>query len=177
MREDRTTPKDSGRSQEILQKLFFKFRESLIMESYGILRDLYEAEDVVQETFIILWEKDHLAHVKPAAYRSYLYCAVRNNSLSRQRVVQNNQRKQDRFSETAPQFEHKNYGEVWEIRKRINEAVQTLPEQRRWAFIKSHLDRKTYREVGLEMGLNMETVRSHVKIALKTLRELLGNLK
>jgi len=177
MREECTTPNGSSDSPEVFKRLFFKYRDGLIMEAASILHDAAEAEDVVQETFIVLWQKNHLANVPPANYRSYLFSAVRNNCLSQQRKLQTAEKKKNHFLESAPIFDLTNQGDAWEVRYRINKAVQELPEQRRWAFIKAHLDRKSYRQVSQEMGLKMETVRSHVKMALRNLRIMLANLK
>lgn len=177
MSEECITPGNPNHSPEIFKHLFFKYREALVIEAFSILHDITEAEDVVQETFIILWQKNHLANVAPANYRGYLFSAVRNNCLSQQRKLQTAEKKKAHFLESAPVFDLSNQGDVWEMRHRINAAVQELPEQRRWAFIKAHLDRKSYREVSQEMGLKMETVRSHVKIALRNLRMMLTNLR
>lgn len=177
MSEECTSPNNPRHLPEVFKHLFFKYREPLILEAVSILHDVTEAEDVVQETFIVLWEKNHLANVMPANYRSYLFSAVRNNCLSQQRKLQTAERKKAFFLESAPMFDLTNQGDAWEVRHRINQAVQELPEQRRWAFIKAHLDRKSYREVSQEMGLKMETVRSHVKMALRNLRMMLANLK
>ncbi len=177
MREDCTTPNDHERSLETLHKLFDQYRRALIVEAQLILHDIYEAEDVVQDTFIVLWEKDHLANVPPEKHKSYIFCAVRNNCLSLQRKLQTVEKKKVRYLETAPQYDMSDQGETWDMRARINQAVQELPEQRRLAFIKAHFHQKTYREVGEEMGLKMETVRSHVKIALRNLRGMLKHLK
>lgn len=177
MRDECITPNDPSHSPEVFKHLFFKYRESLIMEAASVLHDIAEAEDVVQETFIVIWQKNHLANVIPANYKSYLFSAVRNNCLSQQRKLQTAEKKMAKFLESAPLLDVSNQGEAWEVRDRINKAVQELPEQRRWAFIKAHLDKKSYREVSQEMGLKMETVRSHVKMALRSLRMMLTNLK
>ncbi|RPE12620.1 sigma-70 family RNA polymerase sigma factor [Chitinophaga lutea] len=176
MREE-CTPNNPSHSPEVFKHLFFKYREALVLEAHSVLHDISEAEDVVQETFIVIWQKNHLANVPPANYRSYLFSAVRNNCLSQQRKLQTAEKKKAHFLESAPMYDTSNQGDAWEVRLRINQAVQDLPEQRRWAFIKAHLDRKSYREVSQEMGLKMETVRSHVKIALRNLRMMLANLK
>ncbi|WP_162946274.1 sigma-70 family RNA polymerase sigma factor [Chitinophaga barathri] len=177
MREDCTTPNNSPQGLETLKQLFNQYRCALIVEAQLILHDIWEAEDVVQDTFIVLWEKDHLMNVPPEKHKSYIFCAVRNNCLSLQRKLQTAEKKKAHYLETAPQYDMSDQGEAWEVRSRINEAVQELPEQRRLAFIKAHLHQKTYREVGAEMGLKMETVRSHVKIALRNLRGMLKHLK
>ncbi len=177
MREDCTTPNDDRQGLETLKRLFDQYRRALIVEAQVILRDYWEAEDVVQDTFIVLWEKDHLTNVPPEKHKSYIFCAVRNNCLSLQRKLQTAEKKKAHYMETAPQYDMGDLGEAWEVRRKIDEAVQGLPEQRRLAFIKAHLHQKSYRQVGDEMGLKMETVRSHVKFALRSLRGMLKHLK
>lgn len=164
-------------SLEVFRELFDKYRESLIMEAREILHDVSEAEDVVQDTFIAIWEKKHLANVHAAAHRTYLFNAVRNNSLGRKAVLETAMRRKSRYLETAPGSEVADQGAVWELRERLNEAIQQLPEQRRLAFTRSHLDNKSYKEVSEEMGLGLETVRTHVKIALRQMRTKLLNMR
>jgi RNA polymerase sigma-70 factor (ECF subfamily) len=167
----------SGLTDDEFKVLYFRFREALIIEAFRILRDGHEAEDVVQETFIKLWENNYLKDVNPAAIRSYLYSAVKNNCLSRKSALESAERRKDQFMEVHGNEVAADQTEIWELRERINEAVQNLPSQRRWAFVKTYMDDKSYREAGQEMGLTMETVKSHVKVALKNLRISLSGLR
>lgn len=167
----------SGLTEDEFKVLYFRFREALIIEAFRILRDGHEAEDVVQETFIKLWENNYLKDVNPAAIRSYLYSAVKNNCLSRKSALESAERRKGQFMEVHGNEVAADQTEIWELRERINEAIQNLPSQRRWAFVKTYMDDKSYREAGQEMGLTMETVKSHVKVALKNLRISLSGLR
>ncbi|MGX5817759.1 sigma-70 family RNA polymerase sigma factor [Chitinophaga lutea] len=170
-------PDFTNPDEELIGTLYHKYRKALVVEAYSILGNAVEAEDIVQDLFSSLWTKKKLDDVAPGNYRNYLYQAVRRNCMSHQRKQMVDRKRRARYTETSGTFDLAGAGENWEIRQRINEAVQGLPEQRRWAFIKAHIDKKSYREVGNEMGLRMETVRTHVKMALKSLRLMLANLK
>ncbi|MFD2888556.1 RNA polymerase sigma factor [Chitinophaga cymbidii] len=177
MNEECTTMNGSGLTDEEFKVLYFRFREALIVEAFRILRDGHEAEDVVQETFIKLWENNYLKDVNPGAIRSYLYSAVKNNCLTRKSARESAERKKGHFMEVHGGEVAADQTEIWELRERLNEAIQSLPSQRRWAFVKTYMDDKSYREAGQEMGLTMETVKSHVKVALKNLRISLSGLR
>jgi DNA-directed RNA polymerase specialized sigma24 family protein len=45
------------------------------------------------------------------------------------------------------------------------------------AFEKTYLEGKPHRQVAMEMELKLETVKSHIKIALKNLRDRLKHLR
>lgn len=177
MNEECTTMNGSGLTDDEFKALYFRFREALVVEAYRILRDGHEAEDVVQDTFIKLWENNYLGDVNPAAIRSYLYSAVKKNCLTRKTALESAFRRRNGYTEVYLNDVAEDQSEVWELRERINQAVQELPLQRRFAFVKTYIDNKSYRETGEEMGLTMETVKSHVKIALKNLRISLSGLR
>lgn len=177
MNEECTTMNGSGLTEEEFKVLYFSFREALVVEAFRILRDGHEAEDVVQDTFIRLWENNYLKDVNPAAIRSYLYSAVKNNCLTRKSAKESKEKRHGHFVDLNGGYVIEDQSEAWELRERINQALQDLPLQRRWAFTKTYIDNKSYREAGQEMGLAMETVKSHVKIALKTLRISLSGLR
>ncbi len=161
----------------LIQELFEQHRKTLIVEAVLILKDWHEAEDVVQDTFEVIIKGGHLNRVEPDKYHGYLYRAVRNNCLSTQRKSVVDKRKKDRFEESEPWFETGDMLEAWDTRQRLRDAVKSLPEQRRLAFEKTYLEGKPHRQVAMEMELKLETVKSHIKIALKNLRDRLKHLR
>lgn len=168
---------DPGAMHTLIQELFEQHRRTLIVEATLILKNVWEAEDVVQDTFEVLLNRGHLSRVDPDKRRAYLYRAVRNNCLSTQRKSVTDKRKKDKFEATEPWFESGEMLEAWDTRKRLRDAVNALPEQRRLAFEKTYLEGKPHRQVAMEMELKLETVKSHIKIALKNLRDRLKYLR
>src|SRR5690554_8179542 len=61
---------------------FHAYYRPLWLHALHFMGSTEEAEDVVQETFVNLWDKrEELETIK--SVRSYLYTAVRNNCLTR----------------------------------------------------------------------------------------------
>lgn len=140
-----------------------------------------EASDVVQEAFMELWKRrDDIAdesHVKAFLYRS-IY--TRGVNIIKHRCVVNN------YSEAAKKIEQyrmdyyhfenndvSNYINNTELRKRIDLAIEGLPEKSREVFVLSYLQDKKNKEIAEQLGISVRTVEVHLYRALKSLREKL----
>ena len=66
-----------------LEYLFQMYYRPLVVWADTFVNDIGGAEDLVQEFFIHIWEKELLDGVKPETLKSYLYTAVRNRALNR----------------------------------------------------------------------------------------------
>ena len=58
-----------------------------------------------------------------------------------------------------------------ELMFQLRESIELLPEQVKAVFKMCFLDGKKYREVADELGISINTVKAHVKKALRLLRE------
>ena len=63
-----------------------------------------------------------------------------------------------------------------EMESSISRAVDNLPPQTRRVFLKSRSEGLTYNQIADEMGISINTVRYHMKLAFSILREKIGNL-
>jgi len=61
-----------------------------------------------------------------------------------------------------------------ELEERIADAVEDLPPQTRKVFKKSRYEDLTYEQIAGQMGISINTVRYHMKVALSLLKENLG---
>src|SRR3954468_9725120 len=65
----------------IFQEIFYKYYEPLCKYAFTIVKEPHSCEDIVQETFLRVWEKkQNLVGSEELIW--YMYTAVRNNSLS-----------------------------------------------------------------------------------------------
>src|SRR5688572_18064443 len=62
--------------------MFRHYYESLCKYASGIISDPDEAEDIVQQTMIGIWEKRNSLHIQ-ISLKSYLYRAIHNAALNR----------------------------------------------------------------------------------------------
>ena len=56
----------------------------------------------------------------------------------------------------------------------VQKAIDALPDECRRVFIESRMEEKSYQEIADELGITINTVKYHIKNALRQLRETLG---
>lgn len=132
--------------------------------------NMKQAEDIVQDCFIKLWQ--NCAKVSVEKAKSYLYTLGKNqflNEVSHQKVVLkfvNNQRPQDDYE--TPQFQL----EQQEFKLRLEQAISALPEGQRIVFLMNRIDKKKYREISEELGISVKAVEKRMHQALLKLRKI-----
>ncbi|MEI6411293.1 MAG: RNA polymerase sigma-70 factor [Bacteroidota bacterium] len=131
--------------------------------------DLDEAEDIVQQCFVKLWEK-HAALDITWSIKSYLYKAVHNACLNRIRHQQTKNRYQQ-FNAGQLENNHSFQDESSaELRARLQEAMDNLPPQCRNIFELSRFEELKYREIAELLNISIKTVETQMGKALRVLR-------
>ncbi len=156
------------------EMLFRTYYQPLCNYAYSFLRDKEGAEEVVQTTFLLVWEKREAVEIHTSP-RSYLYAMVRNaclNVLKHEKIKQRHAVEEmalaERSSESVSQVLAGN-----ELERRISEAVEQLPEQCRMVFKLSRFEELKYSEIAEQLNISVKTVESHMGKALKIMREKL----
>ena len=120
-----------------------------------------DAEDVVQQVFADVWDKNSHDMVI-ANFKSYLYQAVRNRSLTL--IAQSSDMLQT--TECIADIE-----DLSEEDARLWAAIDGLPAERKKIFLLSKRDGLKYQEIAEELHISIKTVEYQMGKALKTLRE------
>jgi len=156
--------------------LFKIYSQKLIYFSQGYVRDKQTAENIVQDVFLRVWQtKENLDPVKNI--QSYLFMAVKNESLKQLRHLQVEKKHQENVSvlsvvELTPDEKI----DQNELREEINKAINYLPDKCREIFTMSRFDQLKYSEIADILGISIKTVETQMGRALKKLREQLGHL-
>jgi len=61
-----------------------------------------------------------------------------------------------------------------ELKLKINETLESLPEKCRQVFELSRYEGKKYKEIAIELNISEKTVEAHISKALKILKENLS---
>ena len=154
-------------TREHLEQLFKTYYVPLCDYARAILGDAVEAEDVVQDLFTRLWnDKGNVETL--VSEKSYLYASTRYralNVLKHKAVVKRNHPLLLDFIE---ELQQEGYSEEEELKiERIKAVLDALPPRCRSVFTMSCLEGKTYREIAVELGISVNTVKFHVKQAYK----------
>lgn len=156
------------------EMIFKTYYQPLCNYAYSFVQDRDEAEEIVQSTFLSVWEKrqDLAIHtgVKP-----YLYAMVRNAALN---VIKHEKIKQQHAAVELAVAE-KSAESVTrtvmasELEERIFKALNKLPEQCRLVFKLSRYEELKYAEIADQLNISVKTVENQMGKALKIMREQL----
>lgn len=162
-------------NESAIEMLFKTFYSPLCQYAYSFLRDRDEAEEVVQNAFVNIWDKRQELEIQ-SSVKSYLYRMVRNaclNVIKHQRVKAEHEMHEKTFGEPT----HEGTGQAMiasELENRIADAMKTLPEQCRLVFQLSRFEELKYAEIADQLNISVKTVENHMGKALRLMR---GQLK
>ncbi|HEY5750873.1 MAG TPA: RNA polymerase sigma-70 factor [Chryseolinea sp.] len=156
------------------EMLFRTYYQPLCNYAYTFVQDRDEAEEIVQSTFLNVWEKrDNLSihtGVKP-----YLYAMVRNASLN---VLKHEKIKQQHVTMELAVAERSVESVTRtvmasELETKIYKAMDKLPEQCRLVFKLSRFEELKYSEIAEQLNISIKTVENQMGKALKIMRDQL----
>lgn len=137
-----------------------------------IMDDESAIEDIVEETFLKLWDR-HASFESFISVKTFLYLTVRNASLNFIRDRKRERLKHAAYSEL--QLTESATDEVLyaELLAHIRKAIDELPEKMRQIFILSYIEQFSNQEVADKLSLSNQTVRNQKAKALQILRNKL----
>lgn len=155
--------------ENAFRTLFFQFFSPLSIFAHRYIDRWETCEDVVQESFLKIWENRKNIRIETSA-RNFLVTAVRNNCIDylRKQELESTwiQWKQD----ISTEYTNGDIYSVVELRAMLNNALEKLPENVRIAFEKNRFEGKKYAEIAEEQQISIKTVEAHIGKALKLLR-------
>ena len=163
----------NGRQKSAYQMLYSDYYAILVVYACNFVRQQEIAEDIVQELFITMWEKE-ISFLSFASFKAYLYNSVRNMAL--------NYLKHQDVEEKYIEYIQESYGEVdeseindEEVYRLLFKVVDELPARCREIFL-MYMDGKKNDQIADILNLSVETVKTQKKRAVKHIRERLGTL-
>ena len=152
------------------KEIFIAYYKPLRYYAYTIVKDEMAAEEIVQEVFCRLWERNGKIQLQKAT-QAYLYRAVYNESINalnkiKIRTRHANHLAQPTITETPTEFRSLN--------EMATKVMNELPEQCRTIFQMSRFEDLKYREIAERLGISVKTVETQMSKALRILRTRLA---
>jgi len=143
--------------------------------SLQYLHDTTIAEEIVQDSFMKLWEIRETLNDQ-FNILSFLYTITKNNCLNYLRNQKIALKHQENLRYLEMQFNYEalekmgNYLEFEVLRGKIDQAIAALPADLRETFLLSRFDELSYKGIAIKQTISVKTVEARISKALRILR-------
>lgn len=130
------------------------------------------ADELLQDTFIILWNKKHTIN-PDLSIKSWLYKVAENEVYQLYRKIARDKRLQNHIVSTFIEtYSHTEEGIFYkESQELLAKAMEQLTPQRKEAFKLCRIEGMSYQEAATKMGLSVSTVSNHLVQATSVVRD------
>jgi RNA polymerase sigma-70 factor (family 1) len=154
--------------------IFSAYYKDLVFFAHSFTHELSSAEDIVQDTFIKLWE-DHDKLIVTVSLKSLLLKTIQNKCIDwhRHRKIVNNS--STYIIDNSPLYEYDtdNYVLRSELEGMIEKALENLPEKCKEAFEMNRIEGLKYQEIATKLNVSLRTIEVRISKALELLRNSL----
>jgi RNA polymerase sigma-70 factor (family 1) len=161
-------------TDQLFQQLFSAEYNRLCRYALTFLQDEHSSEDVVQDTFIKIWETKR-GLISSPDIKYYLVTAVRNNCIS---VLRKQKSSSVVYTEHAVEPEPEPHltptmqrEESREREQKLSSALDMLSPKCREVFLMVKMHSMSYKQVSEALDISIKTVENQMGKALKVLRE------
>ena len=159
--------------ESVYRSVFNETSKTIFNYIYYKFGNEEKANDAVQESFVKLWE--NCAKVSPDKAKSYLYTVANNlylNVLKAEKVRLKYADKTLKTTNESPEF----IMEETQFKERLDNALDSLPENQRTTFLLNRIDGKKYAEIAEMEGVSVKAIEKRMHLALKSLREKIDGI-
>lgn len=181
-------------SQDALAILYDRYAESIHRLAIRLTNDRATAEEIVQETFLALWNRAELFEPASGALGTWLRAIARNRAVDRLRAAARRPRSagpppegaldgdpmerlaaasEDAIGRADPTAAPERAVELAELRTAIQGALAEMPDPERRVILLAYQEGLSQSEIAARLGWPLGTVKTRTRRALQRLRSSL----
>jgi RNA polymerase sigma-70 factor (ECF subfamily) len=151
-------------------ELYNFYRRPALKFCYSLLKDEEEAESMVQEVFMKIWEKR--GHIKPELnFTSYLFTCLRNLAFDQLKRIEKSQKLKKQYLENMEMAREEDKEEAESRFRVLQAAVESLSVKRKIILRLNVEEGKSYQEIAEFLKISKNTVKNQLVKAKQILRE------
>jgi RNA polymerase sigma-70 factor (family 1) len=162
-----------SRDRVLFSWLFHRYSHTMYLIAHNVLNDHEQARDIVQESFLKLWEKSDTIEIRYSV-KNYLYRTAANLAINKlkkenRRVPQHHLQMliQDTASHGGNRVEEK------EVEQYIYQVIDSLPPRCRHVFTLSRFKDMSPPDIARDLGISINTVYTHLTTAIRIIKQRL----
>ncbi len=187
-----TTHEDQEIMTELLQQnpralemLHNKYRAALKSIIMQVLHDDADAEDVLQDVFIQVWDRAKNYSAEKGKLLSWLATLARRRAIDRVRQHSAYRRATDRF-EVVSNHPDKDYDERHvvesdaqrhDLNRIMKKHINQLPPPQRQVILMTFFEGRNQREISSMTGTPLGTVKTRIELGIKKLSHSIGGMR
>jgi RNA polymerase sigma-70 factor (ECF subfamily) len=165
------------RDPQALGELYDRFGRLAYSLILRVVRDTAIAEDLVQETFLRVWNRIHSMDVEKGAVGPWLLAVARNRAIDYLRSTAGRERNALDLDNTEHPALYRDMEPdilMSDRTRRVKAAMEKLSPNHRQVMELAYFEGLSQAEMAERMGQPLGTVKTWVRTALKSLRDELG---
>ena len=155
--------------------LYVRYKDRLFLFCYSLLKSEEEANDVVQEIFVNIWESR--CFINPdLSFSSFLYTIAKNRILNYFRHAEIKENVITSLASQSQTYEDRIESDIVyeEYQEILLSAINKLPPQRKRIFNLSRIEHYTHKEIAEKLGISVYTVQEHISESLQFIKRYLA---
>lgn len=150
------------------EQIYKEYSKPMFLYAISFLTTEEDAEDVIQEIFMNLWQTGNFQDIHLPSLKTYLFRSVKNTCLNRLK-------KKDIISERLEMI-HEEVMEEEALRlnddliREIEAEIECLPAQTREVIRGVYFHNLKYQEIAERLGVSLNTVKSLQRYGMQHLR-------
>ncbi|MGZ5020320.1 MAG: RNA polymerase sigma factor [Chthoniobacterales bacterium] len=167
---DRNKVMDNVASHEDWKTCFAEAAPGLVLFARQFVRSIADAEDIVQESFVKFWRKQH-----PIENRALLFATVRSTAFD---LLRRDARRARREADAVADAEHSiapQFDTTSESQQALAAAIDRLPTEQREVLVRKIWNELTFADIASVLTISQNTAASRYRYALAALKKNLTN--
>ncbi len=168
-------------SEQAFEAFFHQYKNLVFKTAYAITGDHKEAEDILQEVFVKVWNSRNSFDVKRGKLTTWLYRITANQCIS------NNRKKKTKSTSLEAEYINDNSLNNPDILEEtiiqnmehtsLIETIRTMNEAHRTVLVLRYFNELSYNEISEVLGIPLGTVKSRLNDAITILRKRLVSVE
>lgn len=162
--------------QQAFEKLYFQHSKRILINVLKLVKDTDEAQEILQDVFIRIW--NNRKNIDPdKSFSSYLFTVAQNLVRDFFRKAALNRKMQDAIIKQSTEFYEHIESNLYfkESNLILQNAIDSLPTQRKRIYTLCKIDGKSYREAADILGISVSTVDNQLVKAVQGIKAYFRN--
>ena len=160
--------------KQAFDRMYELYAQRLYGFSISILKNKEDAKEVVQETFLKIWNKRQTINPK-RSFKAYLFTISYHiiTDLLKERSSSVNFQEYLKENFTADSARTDDWVNFEELKVKLNHLVNKLPHKRKQIYLLSREEGLSHFEIAQKLGISVKTVENQINLSLKYFRSQL----